>query len=108
MNSEHVVILITAPNKDAATKISKTLLESKMAACVNIISSIHSLYTWEGKINQDEEVLLMIKTRRDLFDEQFINVVKTVHPYDVPEIIALPIIAGSNDYLEWIDDVTAK
>lgn len=106
MKSETVVIMMTAPNEEIAEKIAEILVESKLAACVNISSPIRSIYSWEGKIIRDDEVLMIAKTRADLFGEEFIQAVKSNHPYQVPEIIALPILHGSADYLEWISDVT--
>ena len=74
MNIEQIVVLVTAPSTDVAEKISNALLENELAACMNIIPSIDSLYKWKGKINNDKEVLLIIKTRFELFDDTFINV----------------------------------
>ncbi len=101
--SEHIVVLITAPSKEIGTEIANALLEQKLAACVNIVSSIHSLYTWEGETCSDEEVLLVVKTKAAIFEDEFVPAVRAVHPYEVPEIIALPIIMGSKSYLDWID-----
>ncbi|HEX9028846.1 MAG TPA: divalent-cation tolerance protein CutA, partial [Anaerolineales bacterium] len=84
----------------------KTLLEQKLAACVNILPQLRSLYIWQGQIHDDEEAMLLVKTRAELFETQLIPAVKMVHPYEVPEIIALPVQAGSKDYLDWIDAVT--
>lgn len=106
MTTGYVVVLITAPSKEVAKKISDVLLEQKLAACVNIVSPINSLYIWEGKVNNDEEVLLIAKSRADLFESEFVDAVKSTHPYEVPEIIALPIIMGSQSYLDWIKEVT--
>ena len=97
---------MTAPSVEVAEKIAEILVESKLAACVSISSPIRSIYSWEGKINRDNEVLMIAKTRADLFGEEFIQAVKSNHPYQVPEIISLPILDGSADYLEWISDVT--
>ena len=107
MNLQHVIVLITTPSKAVGQEIAKELLERKLAACVNIISPIHSLYLWEGKINEDEEALLVVKTRADLLKEGLIPAVKAAHPYDVPEILALPVLMGLESYLEWIEDVTS-
>jgi periplasmic divalent cation tolerance protein len=101
---EYVVVLVTAPSADAGRDVAGALLERKLAACVNVVPSIASLYTWEGKLCRDEEALLVIKTTAAAFDD-LAAVVRDVHPYDVPEIIALPIVAGSQDYLDWIDEV---
>lgn len=108
MDIKEIVVLITAPSTGVAETISNALLEKELVACVNIVPSINSLYKWEGEINNDKEVLLIFKTRCELFDDTFINAVKEQHPYDVPEIIALPIVSGSEDYLKWIADVTKK
>ena len=108
MDTKHNVVRVTATSAEVAEKISYTLLNEFLAACVNIVPSINSIYKWAGKINNDKEVLLIIKTRYDLFDDTFVNAVKEQHPYDVPEIIALPIVLGSLDYLEWIVDMTKK
>ncbi len=105
MDKEYIIVLITTPSKEVGEKIANALLEKKLAACVNMMAPIFSLYTWEEEINCDDEVLLIIKSRADLFESDLIPV---VHPYDVPEIIALPIIMGSQDYLGWIDEVTRQ
>lgn len=101
---KYLVALVTAPSSQVATDIARTLLERKLTACVNIASPIGSLYIWHGELCSDEEVLLVIKTRSAVFDE-LAAAVRAVHPYDVPEIIALPIVAGFQDYLDWIDEV---
>ena len=106
MNPQHVIVFITAPSKEIGREIANTLLDQKLAACVNIISPINSLYIWEGKINDDEEALLVVKTRADLLKDGLVPAVKSVHPYEVPEILALPILMGLESYLEWIEEVT--
>lgn len=106
MDKEYIIVLITTPSKEVGEKIANALLEKKLAACVNLMAPIFSLYTWEEEINRDDEVLLIVKSRADLFESDLIPVVQAVHPYDVPEIIALPILMGSANYLAWIDDVT--
>ena len=100
--------MMTAPNMEVAVKISEILVKSKLAACVNISSPIRSIYFWKGVLNRDDEVLMIAKTRADLFGDDFIQIIKDNHPYQVPEIIALPILDGSDDYLSWICDVTRK
>jgi periplasmic divalent cation tolerance protein len=95
------VVLVTAPSTDVGRDIARALLDGKLAACVNIVPSITSLYTWEGELCVDEEVLLIIKTTTSAFDA-LTSAIKSIHPYDVPEIIALPLAAGSRDYLDWI------
>ena len=104
---EAIVVYITAPNEDEAAKIAKALVEERLAACVNIVRGIRSIYTWQGKIEDDAEVLMIAKTRRNLF-EPFKNRVKELHSYTVPEIIALPIIDGLEDYLNWLKEATVR
>jgi periplasmic divalent cation tolerance protein len=106
MNVEYIIVLITCPNNEVSEEVASALLNQKLAACVNMMKPVTSLYTWEGEINRDEEMLLIVKSRADFFEKDLIPAVKAVHPYDVPEIIALPIIMGSEDYLGWIKDVT--
>lgn len=108
MDKEYIIVLITTPSKEVGEKIANTLLEKKLAACVNMMAPIFSLYTWEEEINRDDEVLLIVKSRANLFESDLIPAVQAVHPYDVPEIIALPILMGSANYLAWIDDVTRQ
>ena len=101
--SEHCVLFITVESKEEADKISRGLVEDKLAFCVNTVPGIQSTYHWEGKIHVDEEILLIVKTRKDLYDA-LESWVKTNHSYDVPEIIALPIERGLPEYLSGIDD----
>jgi periplasmic divalent cation tolerance protein len=101
---EYVVVLVTVPSKDVGRDVAQALLGQKLAACVNLVPSVASLYTWEGELCSDEEVLLVVKTTEAAFDE-LAATVRDAHPYDVPEIIALPIVAGSQDYLDWIGEV---
>lgn len=108
MDKEYIIVLITTPNREVGERIANTLLEKKLAACVNVMAPILSLYTWEGEIIRDDEVLLIVKTRSNLFESELIPVVQDMHPYDVPEIIALPILMGSGNYLAWVDEVTKK
>ena len=102
------LVLVTAPDPDIAEKIAKTLLEKGLTACVNIFSGLRSLYRWEGKIQDDSEVLLIIKTRAELIDKDLIPIVQELHPYQVPEIIALPVVGGGQSYLEWIFSETTR
>ena len=102
---EAVVVLITMATREEAEKIACRLVEDRLAACVNIVPRVRSLFSWEGKLSQSDEVLLVVKSRRARFRE-LVNAVKTLHSYSVPEIIALPILEGSAGYLQWIDDVT--
>jgi len=103
---EFILVLITCPNKEVSEQVASALLDQKLAACINTMTPVTSLYTWKGEINRDEEMLLIVKSRADLFESELIPAVKAVHPYEVPEIIALPVIMGSEDYLGWIREVT--
>lgn len=102
---DEIVAFITASNEDEAAKISRALVESRLAGCVNIIRNIRSIYSWQGKIEDEPEVLMIAKTRKSLLDA-LMKKVKEIHSYTVPEIIALPIIGGSEDYLKWLREVT--
>ena len=106
MNSQAIVVLITVPSKQVGEEIAHVLVEQKLAACVNILSGISSIYLWRGAINRDEEVLLIVKSRADLFEERLLPAVQAIHPYEVPEIIALPVVMGYPGYLDWIQEVT--
>ncbi len=102
----HIVILSTAGSQQEAHSIASRLVETRLAACVNVLPGVQSVYRWEGKINQDAEFLLVIKTRAELF-EKLERELKRIHSYAVPEILALPVAAGSAAYLDWIDRETA-
>ncbi len=99
------VIFITAPSVEEAQKIAHHLVAEHLVACVNIVSSIQSIFYWQEKVCDEKEVLLICKSRSPLF-EKISKRVKELHTYTVPEIIALPIVQGSKDYLHWIDEVT--
>lgn len=98
----YVVILVTAKDKKEAQKISVGLIKAKLAACVNIVDKVDSIFFWAGKIDQAKESLLVVKSKKEKLS-QVIKLVKSLHSYEVPEIIALPIIAGDKSYLRWID-----
>jgi periplasmic divalent cation tolerance protein len=104
MESRYIVVLITVPSEEVGQAIARALVEQRLAACVNRLQPVHSLYTWEGKTTEDLELLLIVKSRAELF-ERLVPAVKALHPYQVPEIIALPVVMGSQDYLDWIDSV---
>ncbi len=101
---DYLVVFVTVPKEEEAVKISKTLVEEKIAGCINIIKNVRSIYSWEGKIEDDTEVLMIIKTTSDLF-EKLEKRVKSLHSYTVPEIIAIKIKKGSENYLKWLDEV---
>ena len=100
--ADRIVVFITVSGEAEARKIAEMLVNGKKAACVNIVPRVDSLFRWEGKLDAARESLLMVKTRASLFPE-IAELVKRVHTYEVPEIIALPIVAGSEDYLKWLD-----
>ena len=100
-----ILVFITASSAEEAENIAKSLVEDKLVACVNIIPQIKSIYWWEGKICNDEEVMLISKTKQSLFTA-VMDRVKSLHSYEVPEIISFPISEGSPDYLKWIEKVT--
>ncbi|GBF36162.1 MAG TPA: divalent-cation tolerance protein CutA [Methanothermococcus okinawensis] len=100
---EYIIVFITVPNLEVGEKIGNTLVEEKLAACVNIIPEIKSVYFWKGNVENDNEHLLIIKTRKDKF-KSLEKKIKEIHPYEVPEIVAIPIVLGSTDYLNWIDE----
>lgn len=102
---ENLVVFITTPNEDEASKIARALVDGRLAGCVNIIKDIRSIYSWQGKIEDESEVLMVVKTQRGLFDNLSRKVME-LHSYTVPEIIAMPIIEGSEDYLKWLKGVT--
>jgi len=102
-----IVALITAPSREVGRQIANTLLEKNLAACVNIISPVNSLYIWKGETCDDEEILLIVKSRVELFEKGIIPTVQEIHPYEVPEIIALPILMGEQNYLDWIEAETS-
>ncbi len=102
----YCVVMITVPNAEVGTRLAEVLVEERLAACVNRVPGMLSTYRWQGKIEREPEELLLVKTRQALF-EALIQRVKSLHPYTVPEIIALPILAGSDSYLEWIKQETA-
>lgn len=103
---ESIVVYITTSGEEEAARIAKILVEERLAACVNILKDARSIYRWQGKIEDEKESLMIIKTRKELFDS-LKKRVKEVHSYTVPEIIALPIIEGSEDYMNWLKEVTS-
>lgn len=106
MNSDSpILVLSTAPDADVAARLARGLVDGKLAACVNVIGGLRSFYRWEGEVHDDAEVQLLIKSRQHRFDalEAWL---REHHPYDIPEIIALPIGGGSKDYLAWLEEQT--
>ncbi|MFC1804576.1 divalent-cation tolerance protein CutA [Candidatus Omnitrophota bacterium] len=107
MNTKPVVILVTCPNKKQARDIARALVESRLAACVNIAASVESIFRWQGKVTKANEALLIIKTKESKL-AHLTRMIKNMHKYEVPEIIALPVTAGYKPYLAWIDESLRK
>jgi periplasmic divalent cation tolerance protein len=97
------VVLCTCPDRATAESLAQSLVEKSFAACVNVLDGVSSFYDWEGRIESDAEVLLVIKTSREMFEE-LSGFIKREHPYDVPEIVFLPIELGSREYLDWMKE----
>lgn len=104
--TDKIVVLVTAGSEKEAERIARSLVEKRLAACVNLVHPVQSVYRWEGKVTKEAEVLLVIKTSRALF-EQVRHEVENIHSYHLPEIICLPIIDGSANYLNWLADSIA-
>jgi periplasmic divalent cation tolerance protein len=105
--TEYIIVLITASKEDEAAKIAKDIVASRLAACVNIVKGVRSIYRWKGKVEDEGEVLMIVKTRRELFGE-LKKRVKELHSYSVPEIVALPVVEGSEEYLTWLKEETGR
>lgn len=102
---EEIVVLVTVGSEEEATRLSRILVKTGSAACVNIIPGVRSIFKWDGDITEEHEFLLLAKTVRQGFD-QLVSMVKANHSYSVPEVIALPIQHGSEEYLTWIREAT--
>jgi len=102
----YCIVFITCPESDARS-LARTLVEEHLAACCNIIPGVTSIYRWKGKIEEDAEALLFVKTRADMF-ETLEKRVREIHSYEVPEIVQVPVTAGSQIYLEWIGRMTEE
>lgn len=100
-----VMVYVTVPNRDEGRKIAHAIVGQKLAACANIVPGLESIYFWEGKVNADEELLLLIKTRRALLPELTAKV-KALHSYSECEVVAVPVVGGSASYLQWVLDST--
>ena len=97
----YIALFITTATDEEAQRISRVLLEQRKVACVNILSRVSSLFWWQDKLDSAQESLLIVKTKASLLNE-IVTLVREIHSYHIPEIIALPIIGGNQDYLEWI------
>jgi periplasmic divalent cation tolerance protein len=98
---ENIVVLMTAANEDEGARLAKILVEARLAACVSLVPQARSFFWWEGKIDEQHETIMIAKTRREALP-LLIETVQKNHSYAVPEIIALPIIAGASNYLNWL------
>ncbi|HYE80447.1 MAG TPA: divalent-cation tolerance protein CutA [bacterium] len=97
----YLLVSVTFPDLDTATRVATELVDSQLAACVNLIPQVTSIYRWEGQIKTEAEVLALIKTADDLLGE-VAALIEETHPYEVPEVLALPLVAGSPDYVDWM------
>lgn len=100
-----MVVFITARDEAEAAALARALVGARLAACVNIVKNIRSIYSWQGNLQDDREVLMIVKTQKKLFESLYAKV-KELHSYEVPEVIGIPIAVGSEDYLRWIQDST--
>jgi periplasmic divalent cation tolerance protein len=99
--TDALVVLVTAPSAEKAAAIARALVEERLAACGNVVPGVRSIYRWEGRVQEDDEVLLVLKTTGRRF-EALRDRVLQLHPYEVPEVLALPVEAGSEKYLAWV------
>jgi len=104
---KEIVIFITSGSKEEANRLARVLVEEKLAACVNILPGVESLYWWKGEIESSKEWMLVVKTQGKMVN-RVVKRVKEIHSYEVPEVIAVPIVEGNRDYLQWISDVLAS
>jgi periplasmic divalent cation tolerance protein len=104
MVTDYIMVFVTAKDKAEAEKISQTLLNDHLIACANIVNPVTSFFWWQEKIDRAEECLIVMKSRRDLFGE-LVERLKGLHSYEVPEVLAVPIVEGSSAYLGWMSGV---
>ena len=104
--NETLVVLTNLPDRGAAVKLAQELVERRLAACVNVLGECTSIYRWKGEIENTQEVPVLIKTRASLYDE-LEAAIAGMHPYEVPEIIAVPVVRGFADYLDWVSEGTS-
>ena len=104
---EFIIIYCTTPNRKEGVEIAKALIENNLAACVNILDKVESIFSWDGELTEEKEAMLVIKTRKELFLKVNIMIQK-LHSYNVPEVIAIPIIDADETYLKWIAHETEQ
>jgi len=107
MSTEYIQVFTTVEKREDADRIASEAVRKRVAVCAQILGPIRSIYWWKGKVEEAGEWLCVLKTRKDLFPA-LEKEIKSLHPYEVPEIIALPIVAGSEAYLKWIESETSK
>jgi periplasmic divalent cation tolerance protein len=100
------VAFITAPDAETGARIARALVEERLVACVNLVSGIRSIYRWEGAVQEDAEVLLIVKTRADRAGDLVVRVAE-LHPYELPEVVLLPVVGGNPPYLDWVREEAA-
>jgi len=103
----YIIVLVTTGTREEAKKITRSLLDQKLIACANILGPVSSLFWWKERINQENEFLVLMKTRSSLF-KNLATTIKQMHSYEVPEIIGVPITKGEQSYLEWLNDSLRK
>ncbi len=101
--SQHLLVLTTIGSEEDAARLGRSLVEKRLVACVNVIGPARSIFLWKGKVEDESERLLLMKTRADRYVD-LETAIKELHPYEVPEVIAIPIERGSQDYLSWVDE----
>ncbi len=107
MSEKQIIVFVTAPSHSDAADIAKTIVSERLAACVNIIAGIRSIFYWDDKVQDEQETLMIIKTKESMFQDLKRRVIMT-HPYSVPEIISVEIKDGNEEYLKWINETVIK
>ena len=102
-----VVVFVTVPDRETGLRIARHLVGRRVAACVNIVDGVSSVYWWEGKVEESREALLIIKTTNDLVND-LVRAVREVHPYQLPEVLAVPAVAGLKEYMDWVFEETHR
>ena len=103
MHGNHIIIFVTVDSEEQASRISDVLLQKKLIACANIVKDVRSFFWWKGQVDSCSELLMIMKSRGELLDD-IVDEVKSHHNYEVPEIVAMPILGGNSSYLRWIDE----